>query len=129
VVKSGIDLPAPKRAPKENLVVIPGPLKPWKHPYMGIKAFAALPDEFRLALFGNYEPPEYEAYLKGLVETLGLSGRVFFLGRISDEQRDELYSKAYLGLVPSEKEDIRGVHHGGEVRQYGEGDDDEGVHI
>ena len=35
---------------------------------------------------------------------MGLSGRVSFLGRISDEQRDELYSKAYLGLVPSEKE-------------------------
>ena len=57
VVKLGINLPAPKRVPRENLVVIPGSLKPWKHPDMGIKAFAALPGEFRLALFGIYEPP------------------------------------------------------------------------
>ena len=33
------------------------------------------------------------------------------------------------GGLLGDKEDIRGVRSGGEVRQYGEGDGNEGVHI
>ncbi len=89
---------------REKLVVIPGPLKPPKHPDLAMRAFSSLPREYGLVLFGIYESPEYEAYLKALAEQLGIAERTAFMGRISDEQRDDLYSRASLGLIASEKE-------------------------
>lgn len=68
-----------------------------------LQAFARLPDELEAVLEivgdGVMRPP-----LQALSETLAGSGRVTFLGRASDGERDEAYRRASAFVLPSAKE-------------------------
>ncbi|HEY1197128.1 MAG TPA: glycosyltransferase family 4 protein [Thermoplasmata archaeon] len=103
VVKAGVDLPK-GNSPKEDVVVLGGPLRPWKRVEDAVIAFAHLPNNWRLVLFGSFESPEYEVQIRELISRLGIAGRVDVLGRIPDEERARTYSRAKLAICGSKKE-------------------------
>ncbi|MGC2289731.1 MAG: glycosyltransferase family 4 protein [Thermoplasmata archaeon] len=89
---------------KENLVVFTGPLKPWKRVEHCLAAFSMLPSNWRLAVIGA---PDSEAYSRQLLlraSELQISARTSFTGRISESSKNELYRKARVAIVTSEKE-------------------------
>ena len=83
-VKLGVDLPETTDFRKENLIVSPGPVKPWKHHDWAIEAFSGVENSWQLTIFGSFESEEYEKHLKELTNNLKVSERVHFLGRISE---------------------------------------------
>lgn len=89
---------------KKDIVVVPGPVKAWKRPDHAIKAFRVLPESWQMYIFGAIDPPAYRDELTTLISQLGLSSRVFLLGRISDAQRNELLTLSKISVVASEKE-------------------------
>lgn len=89
---------------KERLVVAAGPVKPWKRIDHLIRAFKALDGEWRMSVFGYFEDPGYERYIRDLVLNLGLESRVTFHGLVEEDRKADLYARARIAMVGSEKE-------------------------
>jgi len=104
VVKLGVDLPLVDFEKKKDIVISPGPVKPWKHHDLVIEAFSRLGDEWKLIVFGSYENERYKEYLEELVQKKEISDRVVFLGRIGDEELKNVYKSAKICLLATEKE-------------------------
>jgi glycosyltransferase involved in cell wall biosynthesis len=104
VIKSGIDLPKFTSENKKNWIVSPGPIKPWKHHDLVMKAFSKLPKEWELILFGSFESENYKQVLNSLAVELGISERVKFLGRISDNEVERIFMESKLCVLGTEKE-------------------------
>ncbi len=104
VVKLGVDLPRITDYPKENLIVSPGPVKPWKHHDWAIEAFSGVENSWKLVIFGSYENEEYRNHLEELTKKLEISERVRFMGRISDDEVRKIYQKSKICLLATEKE-------------------------
>jgi len=104
IVKLGIDIPKNINLNKENIILAPGPVKPWKNIDDIIKAFSKIDNNFKLYIFGNFESKEYENFLRNLVTSLNLNDRVIFFGRISEDEKNTLFEKAYITVIASEKE-------------------------
>lgn len=107
IVRSGVDLPDPGTVSleaKEKSVVIVGPIRPWKRIGHGLMAFASLPNDWSLNVIGAFESEEYREELIALTEQLGIRRRTNFTGRISEAKKNEIYRKASIAIVASEKE-------------------------
>lgn len=104
LVKLGIDLPKFTSENKKKLIVSPGPLKPWKHHDLVMKAFSKLPKVWELIVFGSFESENYKQVLHSLAIELGISERVKFLGRISDDEMRRVYMDSKLCVLGTEKE-------------------------
>ncbi len=104
VVRLGLDLPETYDFHKENLVVSPGPIRPWKHHDMAIQAFLGLNNSWKLIIFGSFENEDYENYLKNLIKNRGVSERIYFLGRLNDDAVKVVYEKSKICLLGTEKE-------------------------
>lgn len=89
---------------KKNQIVAPGPIRPWKGHSDIIKAFAALPKDYKLVIFGNSETKAYESRLKKLTIDLGLDDRVSFMGRITEDEKYRIFSESSLCILATEKE-------------------------
>ena len=89
---------------KENLVVITGPLRPWKRIEHGLAAFSSLPLDWRLAVIGAFESDAYRLFLLDYATRLGITSRTRFTGRISEASKRQYYRRAKIALVTSEKE-------------------------
>ena len=48
VVRTGVEIPPLQNFSKENFIVAPGPVKPWKHHDLVLKAFASLEKDWKL---------------------------------------------------------------------------------
>jgi glycosyltransferase involved in cell wall biosynthesis len=90
--------------PKRNLVVVTGPLKPWKRIDHAISAFAYLDDSWKLDILGNFQERAYRAQVERIVARLGLRGRVSFLGHVPEETKFRQYAEAKLAIIASERE-------------------------
>ena len=67
-----------------------------------IRAMAKLPVEHRGATLANVGEPRYDVGgVEKLIAELGMSGRVRFLGRVSDDELRSLYAGARLSAYPS----------------------------
>jgi len=107
IVRLGVELPDPAMVAfdaKEKSVVMVGPLRPWKRIGHGLMAFASLPKEWSLNVIGSFESDEYREELTYLADRLGIRGRTNFTGRISEGEKNEIYRKASVAIVTSEKE-------------------------
>jgi len=78
VVRVGVDPPllgeVSIRA-KEEIVVVTGPLRPWKRIEHGLISFAALPPTWRLIVIGSFESESYRGKLQQLASDLHISER------------------------------------------------------
>ena len=106
IVKLGIDFPDNYNFKKKNLCVSPGPIKPWKHHDLVLRAFSRMLPSWELAIFGSVESIELEKKLSAICRDLGISDRVHFFGRISDDEVKALYSQASICIIGSEKTGI-----------------------
>lgn len=103
-VKLGVDIHDEQLVKKENIIVSPGPVKPWKHHDWAMKAFSYLDEDWTLVIFGSVESEEYAKHLEIISYSLGIKKRVKFLGKISRDKVDEIFSKSKICLVATEKE-------------------------
>ena len=104
VVKSGVDLPRITDYPKDNLIVSPGPVKPWKHHDWAIEAFSGIENNWKMVIFGSFENEEYRKHLEELTKKLEISERVHFMGRISEDEVKKIYERSKICLLATEKE-------------------------
>ena len=100
----GVDIPVNSHFPKRKLCISPGPIKPWKHHEMVIKAFSSLPSEWELSIFGIFESEDYRKSLYLLCSKLKIEERVHFLGRISDQELKLQYEQSSICILGTEKE-------------------------
>ena len=106
VIYNGVDsarlTPNPAERAQNPLFVYLGRLKKYKRVDVVIRAFAELNvPEATLAIAGT---GDYRAQLEGLVNSLGLSERVNFLGFISEEEKLHLLRRAWASTLASPKE-------------------------
>jgi glycosyltransferase involved in cell wall biosynthesis len=92
------------RSTKKNLVVVTGPLKPWKRIEHAILAFTYLDDSWRLNVLGKFQDETYRSQVEKVVERFGLRDRVSFLGYVPEGTKFQQYAEAKLTLITSEKE-------------------------
>jgi glycosyltransferase involved in cell wall biosynthesis len=107
IVRMGADLPQPGDVSiegKEDVVVVTGPLRPWKRIEHCLAAFSILPAHWKLVVIGAFESEDYRQVLLNHAHRLNISGRTLFTGRISELSKHEVYRKAKIALVASEKE-------------------------
>jgi glycosyltransferase involved in cell wall biosynthesis len=107
VVRSGADPPPLGEVSihdKEDIVVVTGPLRPWKRIEDCLRSFSSMPPAWKLIVIGAFESENYRERLEQLASHLHISGRTFFTGRISETSKREVYRKAKIALVTSEKE-------------------------
>lgn len=106
VIYNGVDssrlTPNPVERSEKPLFVYLGRLKKYKRVDVVIRAFAELNvPEATLEIAGT---GDYRARLEGLVNSLGLSDRVKFLGFISEEAKLHLLRRAWASTLASPKE-------------------------
>jgi glycosyltransferase involved in cell wall biosynthesis len=106
VIYNGVDssrfTPNPVERAEKPLFVYLGRLKKYKRVDVVIRAFAELNvPEATLEIAGT---GDYRAQLEGLVNSLGLSERVNFLGFISEEAKLHLLRRAWASTLASPKE-------------------------
>ena len=107
IVNPGIDLtPLTKTVKKTDhpSLLYLGRLRDYKNIDIAIKAFARVVKQIPEATFTIGGEGDKEPDLRKLVADLNLSNSVHFLGRVSDEDRNELYAKSWLAVQPSSHE-------------------------
>lgn len=93
------EFPEPKPG---EFIFLPGRLHPWKRVDLVIQALKFVKSDVKLLLSGIGEDI---ARLKKLVHDLGLETRVEFLGRLSNEELLDLYSRAIvIPFVPKNED-------------------------
>lgn len=88
---------------KDKIVVIIGPLKPWKRIHHGIMGFSVLPFPWQLFIIGQGDN-SYIKKLKKLAIKLGIEKRVVFVGYVDKEKKVSIISKSSFTIITSEKE-------------------------
>ncbi len=106
VIYNGVDserlTPAPGERSREPLFVYLGRLKKYKRVDIVIRAFAELAvQNATLEIAGT---GDYRASLERLVESLGLTARVKFLGFVPEEDKVHLLRRAWASALASPKE-------------------------
>lgn len=91
---------------KENVIISPGLVKPWKHHDHVIMAFSRVKTDWNLVIFGEFENKQWKEHIFQLLIDLNLSQRVQILGKISDKDKILLYRKAKIAVFASEKEGL-----------------------
>lgn len=88
---------------KSQIVVIMGPLKPWKRIHHGIVCFSILPFPWKLFIIGRGNK-SYIKKLKRLIVELGIEKRVVIAGYVDKEKKISIISKSTFTIITSEKE-------------------------
>lgn len=88
---------------KEKIIVILGPLKPWKRIDHGIMAFSVLPPSWRLFILGKGDKA-YTKKIKRMVINMGIEQRVTFTGYVDKTEKISILSRSTLSIITSEKE-------------------------
>lgn len=92
---------------KENVVLFVGTVEPRKGLQYGIEAFKIFSEKhpnFLLKIAGTIKPGNYMNHLLKIVNHLNLEGKVIFLGRVDEEQKQMLYKESKCFLFPSQNE-------------------------
>lgn len=81
-----------------------GRLKKYKNVETAIKAFAKIIDEYQDAIFSIAGTGETFPKLQRLVKKLKIEDNVKFLGRISEQEKIEMYAQSWFVVQPSQIE-------------------------
>jgi glycosyltransferase involved in cell wall biosynthesis len=79
----------------ENYIFYPSRLHEIKRQHLIVEAMRYSKTDVKLLLAGSGEK-QYTDHLRALIEKYGLSDRVKLLGKISEEDKIELYAKAFM---------------------------------
>ena len=100
-----------REGPGEKIVCFVGTVEPRKGLEYGIRAFAGFlkhhPDyQFQIAgaFREGFSDPAYCDELETLISELGAEGKVRFLGRVDEKEKESLYSRSDIFLFPSQLE-------------------------
>lgn len=95
----------PQRQTSDNILMV-GNIEPRKGIESAIEALSLLKDhDFVLDIVGGYEGyQEYYRKMKSLVDSKGLSGKIFIHGRVHEDEIVQFYRKANIFLFPSRHE-------------------------
>lgn len=89
---------------REEMILSVGALKHRKGQFIALQAFASIAEKFpslRYVLVSGDEDPEYRKKMDRVVSENNLKDRVVFLSKISDEEKDALYAKAKVFVLPT----------------------------
>jgi len=92
---------------KEDVVLSVGGIRRRKNYYTLVKAAKEVvnkKENVKFFIAGGIDDPNYLTKLKKFVNEYKLEKNVFFLGRVTDEELNELYRKSKLFYLPSEHE-------------------------
>lgn len=101
VVDNPVQFPELRVSEQENIVICMGRLSPEKGQDILIRAFAKVPEDWKLHLLGDGKT---RAELEKLVDELGIGDRVVFLGLQKDINK--YLSKASIYVMPSHTENF-----------------------
>jgi glycosyltransferase XagB len=106
VIYNGVITPVIAPTPKTSYpsFLYLGRLKEYKNIDVAIKAFSEVLKEQPNAKFSIVGSGEYERNLKSLVERLGISESVSFMGRVTESQKAILFAQSWAMLQPSQIE-------------------------
>ena len=91
------------RSPGELLFI--GTIEPRKGLHFLIEALGKVREKYHISIAGNYaKHMEYYNRLIARADQLGISDKIDFLGRITDEQKEKLLQKAYAFVFPTQDE-------------------------
>ena len=96
-------------SPRKPIVLYAGVLIPGKGVHHLVRAFANVASEFpevRLEIVGRDENPDYAKELRREVVRLGLDGRVFFVGEVSQVELAKRMRQACVFVLPSLSEGL-----------------------
>ncbi|WP_416839474.1 glycosyltransferase family 4 protein [Haloferax sp. DFSO52] len=82
-------------------VVAVGNLEPRKNVDGLLRALSRISGDWRLTVVGNAVDADYERSLRALADTLGISDRVMFTGRLSDADLAATLRRSHLFALPS----------------------------
>jgi glycosyltransferase involved in cell wall biosynthesis len=112
VIPWGVDLPpaatAPGGAPDDRVVLFLGRYHPTKGLVALLRAWARVSGRFpsaRLQLAG-YDDHGYLAQCRSIAESLGIGGSVAFGGAVAGRDREALFSRSSLVVLPSPSENF-----------------------
>ena len=91
--------------PEKGYFFYPSRINAAKRQHLAVQALAALPGNRRLILCGESEDDAYYQKLQHEVVQLGLSDRVQFLGRVTEQEKLRLYARALAVIYPPFDED------------------------
>lgn len=104
--------PKEKRNPKEKYLLFVGRLHPIKGIDFLLKGIAKttefLKSDYQLKIVGDGEKA-YVRSLKQLIDALGISHKVSFLGRVEGQAKNQLFANAYFLILPSLTENFGNV--------------------
>ena len=89
----------------ENYLLYPSRIVQVKRQLLAVQALGRTRSNVSLILCGEIEQPHYEQLLRQEIAKLGLEARVRFVGRVSEEEKLELYARALAVLYPPFDED------------------------
>lgn len=108
LLEASLSFPAIKSEIREDQALYIGTCEPRKGIEYGIRAFSDFKSkhtDYKLLIVGARDSyPKYQEKLDSLVSSLGLKGSVFFLGRVSDREKEELLTNSRIFLFPSQNE-------------------------
>ena len=87
---------------KQFVVSIVGSICPRKNQLSLIKALSSLPDNIHLLLVGPFFNDDYESFIMGMVNDLGLKSRITFTGHLDDVV--SVYEASDVYCLPSSSE-------------------------
>lgn len=108
ILMTGVPIPRniealSRREPGELLFI--GTIEPRKGLHFLIEALGKVKEDYHFSIAGNYsKQKEYYNRLLARAKELGISKKIDFLGRITDEQKEELLQKAYAFVFPTQDE-------------------------
>ena len=91
--------------PGEGYFFYPSRINAAKRQHLAVEALATLPGNRRLILCGESEDDAYYQKLQDEVIRLGLSDRVRFLGRVTEQEKLRLYARSLAVIYPPFDED------------------------
>lgn len=103
IIHPGIVLPNASTFKKTSYpsICYVGRLKAYKNVDVAIRAFAQILEKYPTAKFTIAGIGEYGSTLKRLAKELGLENNVEFLGKVSEAEKNALYSSQWLAVQPS----------------------------
>lgn len=84
--------------PADNYFFFPSRINAAKRQHLAVQGLAHAGGDARLVLCGVGESPEYDEMLQREIDAHGLRSRVDFLGRVTEEEKVDLYARS-LGVV------------------------------
>ncbi|MBT4522014.1 MAG: glycosyltransferase family 4 protein [Halieaceae bacterium] len=110
-IESGVLYPPPRAMAEfhvngyEDYFFFPSRITPIKRQALIIEALPLVPESVRVVFAGDPDSPQYLEKLQTRATQLGVEHKIQWLGRISEQEKFDLYAKALMVIFPPLDED------------------------